>query len=906
MKFIKTHISNTWRRYGPQPHESALKRGIKWLVTGALATLGTIFVIALGYVIVFSFTSTSLEDFQNSNLEQSTIIYDREGNQLYAIHGEENRVLVDLEDMSPYLIDATIATEDDDFYSHIGFDVKSLTRAFVNNLLGKPVSGASTITQQFVKNTFLSPEKSYVRKLKELVLAVKVELLFSKDEILEMYLNEIPYGNNAYGAQLAAQTYFDKDASELTLTESAILAAIPNAPTYYSPYGNHKYSTIDVELTAEELEDREIKDIGDLDFEEYTEGLIGKTYILSEEDSVYIPGRLDTVLERMIKEGYITESDKIASIIEAETLEFKAVDENMIAPHFIIYVKQLLEDKYGTEFVEQGGLKVYTTLDSDMQKAAEDAIAKYKDTNLEKYGASNAALLAIHPVTGQILAMVGSADYNDESISGNVNVVTSLRKPGSSFKPFVYALAFLNGYSPATILYDVETRFGTDTPKNFDGIFSGPISIREALGLSKNIPAIKAFFLAGGEEAVVNFAEQTFGISSLNHENNYSYTITLGSAEVSLLEMVNAYMVFANGGYFRETTPILKIENINGEILEQWEDGQETQVLDEQVAYLITDVLSDDTYNLGSNMRVSGQVVASKSGTSNNDSMMPDNGVIVGYTADLLAGVWVGNSSGSGMYANASCYSTGGPIWKEFMTNALNDTPAKEFTRPTDIKEVAVSTATGKLPSENTPSEAIKTEIFASFAIPTELDDGYVKYTIDTDSGKIATQYTPEDSKKEKVYRIYGYDFAQYPSWVTGIDNWIASKVESSELELPPALTDDVHTAETMGNAPTITITSPASLSSIETGENEIQVEITAPNGVKKVEFYVGDTLQYTETSSPYTGTIRLASTYSTTTVEITAKVYDNYNYTSESTIELKVIKPSTVEEESSSAVPTT
>ncbi|MFA6528280.1 MAG: transglycosylase domain-containing protein, partial [Candidatus Gracilibacteria bacterium] len=828
VKFIHTRLSGVWHRYKPQPHESTIKRYIKWLILGILAAIGTLFVITLGFVIVFSFTSTSLEDFQNSNLEQSTIIYDREGNQLYAIHGEENRVLVDLSEISPYLVDATIATEDDDFYNHFGFDVKSLTRAFVNNLLGKPVSGASTITQQFVKNTFLSPEKSYVRKLKELVLAVKVEILFTKDEILEMYLNEIPYGSNAYGAQLAAQTYFDKDASGLTLTESAILAAIPNAPTYYSPYGDHKYSTIDIEFTAEELDSREIKDIGDLDTDEYTEGLIGKTYILGENDSVYIPGRTDTVLDRMIKEGYITEDDKLASITEAETLEFKPVEDNMVAPHFVLYVKQLLEDKYGKEFIEQGGLKVYTTLDADMQQAAEDAIAKYKDTNLEKYGASNAALFAIQPVTGQILAMVGSADYNDESISGNVNVVTRLRKPGSSFKPFVYALAFLNGYSPATILYDVQTYFGNDAPKNFDGIFSGPISIREALGYSKNIPAIKAFFLAGGEEAVVNFAEQTFGISSLNHDNNYSYTIVLGSAEVSLFEMVNGYMVFANGGYFREATPILKVENMDGDILEQWEEGQGTQVLDEQVAYLITNVLSDDTYNLGSNLRVSGQFAAAKSGTSNNDDMMPDNGVVIGYTVDLLAGVWVGNSSGSGMSANASCYSTGGPIWKEFMTNALKDTPAKDFPRPAGIKEVAVSKATGKLPSEYTPSDAIKTEIFASFAVPTEIDDGYMKYIIDSDSGKIATQYTPEGSKKEVTYRIYGYDFAQYPSWVTGVQNWIASQAEAGNIELPPSLMDDVHTAETIANSPTITITSPSSLSTIETGESEIEVDIYA------------------------------------------------------------------------------
>ncbi|OIP82066.1 hypothetical protein COW94_00565 [Candidatus Peregrinibacteria bacterium CG22_combo_CG10-13_8_21_14_all_44_10] len=896
MKFIKTRISKTWKRLRPLRSEPLWKKALKRMGIGILGAGTTLFLLLLILIV----TLPSVSDLADVNLEESTIIYDREGGQLYAIHGEENRVAVDLAEISSYLADATVATEDDDFYSHIGFDIKSLARAFANNLLGKPVSGASTITQQFIKNTFLTPEKSYIRKIKELVLSVKLEIFFTKDEILEMYLNEIPYGNNAYGAQLAAQTYFDKDATDLTLAESAILAAIPNAPTYYSPYGNHKYSTIDIEFTEDQLASRNINAESDLNYDEYSIGLIGQTYELSTDDIVYIPGRIDTVLERMVKEEMITEADMLSALQEAQTIEFKPKEENIIAPHFVFYVKQLLEDEYGTELVEQGGLKVYTTLDPVMQTAAEEAIAAYKDSNLTNYGATNAALVAIKPDTGQILAMVGSADYSDEEIDGNVNIVTRLRQPGSSFKPFVYALAFLNRYSPATVLYDVQTWFGTDLPSNYDGQFWGPISIRKALAQSRNIPAIKAFFLAGGEEAIVNFVGE-LGIDSLNSDGNYGWPLALGAGETTMLELVNGYLVFAAGGNYLEATPILKIENAEGDILEQWEDGGATQVLDPQVAYLITDVLSDTTYRLGPNITISGKVNAAKTGTSDkkldNGNILPNNCWTIGYTTDLVAGVWAGNADGTTMYGNASGYSTAAPIWKKFMETALADYPSTPFPKPEGIKEVAVSTATGKLPSANTPSEAIRTEIFASFAIPTEIDDAYVKYSVDTESGKIATEFTPPESVEEKVFRIYSSLFPEYTTWATGVATWVANQVVSGAVELPPTETDDIHTAETMANAPSITIVSPSALSTIATGTTDVEVEIDAPNGIDKVEFYVNGSLQFLTKTDPYTGQIRLASTYSTTTIEVTAKVYDEYDYTSESSIELKVVNSEDAEE---------
>ncbi|MFH1298740.1 MAG: penicillin-binding protein [Patescibacteria group bacterium] len=894
MSFIKNKIRYPLERLRPEHHHRGLNRLIRWL---SILTIYCLFGFAgfLFFIIfIFNLTLPSVHELANVNLQESTIIYDREGNQLYAIHGDENRVAIELETMSPYLIDATIATEDDDFYKHWGFDVKSLSRAFINNVLGKQVSGASTITQQFIKNTFLTPEKSYVRKIKELILAVKLEIFFSKNEILEMYLNEIPYGNNAYGSQLAAYTYFDKEASELTLAESAILAAIPNAPTYYSPYGNHKYSTIDVEFTEEDLQKRKIKAEDDLDFSEYSIGLIGQTYELSEDDVVYIPGRIDTVLERMVKEDFITEGDMIDAIQEAQKIEFKEYAESIIAPHFVLYVKQLLEEKYGAEVVEQGGLKVYTTLDPEMQTYAEEAIEAYKDSNFTNYGATNAALLAIKPDTGQILSMVGSADYFDEEIDGNVNIVTRLRQPGSAFKPFVYALAFLNRYSPATVLYDVKTKFGPDEPNNYDGNFFGPISMREALAQSRNIPAAKTFYLAGGEDAIVDFVSD-FGIKSLSPEGDYGWPLALGAGEMTMLELVNAYTVFATNGYFLEASPILKIENAEGDTLEEWEEPEPTSVLDEQVSYLITDILADTEYRLGSNLTVSGKINAAKTGTSNkkldDGEILPNNSWTIGYTTDLVAGVWVGNADGSTMYWNASGYATAAPIWKKFMGSALVDYESTPFPRPADIKDIAISMATGKLPSGETPSEFIKTEKFASFAVPTEIDDGFITLEVDIESNLIANEYTPAESVREITYRIYKSLFPEYLDWASGVETWLANQVEAGEIEIPPTEEDNIHTAETAAGAPTITITSPSAFSAIKTGTTEVEVEVSAPGGIKKVEFYVGDALQFTSSEAPYTGSIRLASTYSKTTIKITAKVYDKYNYTDESTIEVGLTK---------------
>ncbi|MDP2625131.1 MAG: transglycosylase domain-containing protein, partial [Candidatus Peregrinibacteria bacterium] len=456
------------------------RRWLQWTVIFIGGGLATMFIMLFLIVTIFSIGLPDVSKGSDFLQAQSTLIMDREGNTLYSIHGDENREIIQLDGISQYLINATVAVEDDQFYEHHGFDLPCLGKAMAYEIFGVGSRrGCSTITQQLVKNIFLSPEQTYKRKVQELILSVKVENEYTKEEILQMYLNEIPYGNNAYGAELAAQRYFGINADELNLTQSAILASLPKAPTYY---WNNQHSYLTIEFTEEQLSDRDIETIDDLEDEEYILGLIGVNIELANGVTIYLPGRVDVVLSSMQEQGMISEEQELYALEDSWVIEFQDYRDSIKYPHFVLYVKELLEEKYGNELVAQGGLKVYTTIDPNFQEIAEQSIEEYRQKNLDYYDATNAALVSINPQTGQILAMVGSADYFDEEIDGNVNITTRYRQPGSSFKPFIYALAFLNGYGPATILYDVKTQFDTGwTPGNYDGQFLGPMPIREAL-----------------------------------------------------------------------------------------------------------------------------------------------------------------------------------------------------------------------------------------------------------------------------------------------------------------------------------------------------------------------------------------------------------------------------------------
>lgn len=888
---MRDRLEQFWREIKPHPMLPQWRRWLQWGLIGTGGGTAAGIVLFLLMFILFSFGLPDIKKGEDLLQAQSTLILDREGNILYAVHGEENRKIVGLKDISPSLIDATIAVEDRKFFRHHGFDVPCYAKAIAHEIFGIGIRrGCSTITQQLVKNLFLTPKQTYKRKFQELILALKVERRFSKEEILELYLNEIPYGNNAYGAELAAQTYFDKPAKDLTLTESAIMAALPKAPTRYSPYGNNRNSHLLVEFTPEQLQKRDLETADDLDVEEYVRGLLGGTIDLGLEKSLYISGRVDIVLNAMLETGMITSKQKEEAVAASHLIEFKAYRENIKYPHFVLYVKELIEEKYGKDLLEQGGLRIYTTIDPKMQAIAEESVTKYAERNATSFKASNASLVAIHPQTGQMLAMIGSADYFNDEIDGKVNVALRPRQPGSSFKPFIYALAFLKGYAPSTVVYDVQTQFGPGQyPQNYDGNFVGPITIRKALAQSRNIPAIKGYFLAGKEEEIIPFVKN-FGIG-LDASVGYGWPLALGSGEVRLIDMVGGYGVFANGGIRKEVSPILKIENRAGEVLEKWEDKQGTQALDPQVAYLITHILSDSSINLGPRLNIPGQIVAAKTGTSNkknaNNKNVPSNNWALGYSTKLVAGVWVGNADGSELAYNADGYTTAAPIWNEFMTRSLSDMTAEPFPRPEGIIEMAVSKTSGLLPSEKTPDDQIGTDLFASFNIPTELDNRYVMLNIDKFTGLIANEYSPAWSVEEKAFTLHQSILPQYTVWQEAIDKW----AESTEgIEKAPTEIDAIHTAQTLANSPSISITAPSNFSQVTTGRYNVSVEVSAPNGLDRVEFYLNDQLQFTETEMPYAGQVRIpVNSRAGKTYKITAYVYDDIGYRSSSTIEVKV-----------------
>jgi 1A family penicillin-binding protein len=602
-------------------------------------SLAALVLFAIGVFAYYAKDLPSPAKLNDRQVVESTKIYDRTGeHMLYEIHGEEKRTTISIDQMSQIVRAATISAEDQDFYNHHGIQFKAVIRAAIYDIIGQQRSqGGSTITQQLIKNTVLTNEKTFTRKVKEVILAVELEQKFSKDEIMEMYLNQIPYGSNAYGVQAASQTFFGKDAKDLSLAESALLASLPKAPTYYSPYGSHQ----------DELKYRQ----------EY-------------------------ILDQMEKLGYVT-ADQVKEAKASDVIaEIRPFQENISAPHFVMYVKEQLVNEYGEKQMEEGGMKVYTTLDWDKQQAAEEAVRKGVETNIAKYKATNAALVAIDPKTGQILAMVGSRDYFDKSIDGNVNVAIRLRQPGSSFKPYVYATAFKKGYTPDTVLFDTETNFGTKdqpyTPEDYDGKFRGPVKMKEALAQSLNIPAVKTLYLAGVQNSI-NTA-QSMGITTLQDPKRLGLSLVLGGGEVTLLDHTSAFGTFATGGVRHDKTAVLKILDGQNNVLDEYKNSAGEKVLDSDVCAQIDAILSDNKLRapiFGTNtpLRFDDRQVAAKTGTTNEWR----DAWTMGFTPSLVVGVWAGNNNNSPMAQGADGVYSAAPIWRDFMDRALANTAIEKF-----------------------------------------------------------------------------------------------------------------------------------------------------------------------------------------------------------------------------------
>jgi membrane peptidoglycan carboxypeptidase len=744
-------------------------------------------VLALGLVgmLILKLALPSLSTIGSLFAAQSTIIRDQNGLELYRIHGDEDRTDVPLTNIPLSLQQATIAIEDERFYERGCFDTRAFLRAILQNVVGGWKSqGGSTITQQFAKQAFVGTQKTILRKIRQVLLSCKLERRYSKDEILELYLNRIPYGHGVSGVEQASLLYFAKSASGLTLAESAILAALPQRPSYFSPYGSHRRTTLSKEILSH-ITDGKITEMNDIPSSAITLGLLGDTFGTGST-TLYVGGRTDQVLRNMRELGFITEEEEQRALEELQGLTFSRMREDIRAPHFVLWIEQQLRESFGEELITQGGLNIRTTLDWELQQRAESAIRAYAEFNRDVYAAHNISLVALEKSTGNVLAYVGNTDYSDDEHSGKVDMVRAPRQPGSSFKPFVYATAFEKGYSPASIIEDVDTPLGDDRPQNYDGTTWGPITMRRALGASRNIPAAKMYFLAGGEGAILNLAED-LGIPSLRERQHalteergsayeYGWPLALGAGEVPLLEMTTGYLSLARGGNVIAPRSILKIEDRNGNLLFEAEPMQEGEdVLDPRIAYQITSILSDVSVRPNafwqSQLSVPGIETAAKTGTSAKClkrgsppegkehalgaciERRSDNTWTIGYTPSIVVGVWAGNADGSSLSLQADGLTTASRIWHDFMTAASRLRPGKPlFEEPSGIVRVQVSLLSGTPPSPCTPERLRGTDIFLEERIPKSFDDRCTLLEVDRVTGLLASPSCPVSARETRAF----------------------------------------------------------------------------------------------------------------------------------------------------------
>lgn len=794
---------------------------------GAAIVGGTGLTLIIGLFLYIAKDLPSPGNVRDRFVAESTKIYDRSGTHLlYEVHGEEKRTVIPFSDMPDVVKYATISLEDQDFYHHFGIKFSSILRAVLKDIITlDKAQGGSTITQQLVKNTLLSNEKSVVRKVKEVILALELETKYSKDEILEMYLNEIPYGSNAYGIEAAARTFFGKPARELSLDEASLLAALPQATTYYSPYGSH------------------------------TDALSGR--------QIY-------ALRQMANLGYITD-EQAEEAVNVDTLAKIVPQKDIIAaPHFVMYIKDYLQEKYGDRAVEEGGYRVTTTLDWDKQLAAEEAVRLGAEKNA-RYKAKNAALVAMDPKTGQILSMVGSKDYFDTSVDGQVNVTIRERQPGSSFKPYVYLTAFMKGYIPETIMYDVETDFETADgksykPQNYNGKFNGPLSMAEALAQSLNIPAVKTLYLAGVNESIET--AKRLGIQGLDNPDRLGLSLVLGGGEVRLLDHVHAYATLATGGVKQPMAAILRIEDAKGNTLEEFQAGPGERVVEEKYVTMLEHIMSTNAFRapvFGENspLRFDNRDVAAKTGTTNEFR----DGWTIGFTPSLAVGVWAGNNDNSPMVDGADGVNVAAPIWRAFLDKALVNYATERF--PKYEKEDIDKPMLGGELEDKKDLKVCK--------IPGE-DDKYC----------LANKYCPDDESKKRDF-VEPHDIlhyvdrddprgdqpekpehdGQYKNWEKAVKEWY-KKQKDIIAEEPPE--KECSEDDFKKYRPSVNLSIPSSTNS---STLTISAEVNAPYGVARVSFSVGGEKIGERTEKPYAISYSIPASQNNSTISIGVSLED-------------------------------
>ncbi len=789
-----------WPRLSRWQKYSRAKLASRIAFFGFIGVVGLTFILA----ILFAYYAKDLPHPDKIVRQEgfSTKIYDRNEELLYDVYGQQRRTPVQLEEAPLYLRQATIAIEDKNFYKHGGFDPTGIFRAAYNILVHHRLQGGSTLTQQLVKNVLLTSQRTLPRKIKEFILAVQIESRYSKDEILQMYLNEAPYGGTAWGVQAASEIYFGKKVSELNLVESAILAGLPQQPSVYSPF--------------------------------------------SENPKAYI-GRTTTVLRRMREDGYISREEEEETVAQLEKVEFAAEGTSFRAPHFVMYVKRQLEERYGQAMVEQGGLRVYTTLDWDLQEQAQKAVSE-EIAKVESIHITNGAAIVLDPSTGEILAMVGSKNYSDPDYDGKVNVTLSLRQPGSAIKPVTYVSAFKKGYTPSTLLMDTPTTFPVTgqpdyKPVNYDGNFNGPLQVRFALGNSINVAAVKMLAMVGIKDMLTTAYDMGLTTLEPSSENlrRFGLSLTLGGGEIRLIEMAGAYSAFANSGLKVEPISILKVTDKEGKALEEYKPVAGRRVLTAGQAFLISHILSDNnaraiTFGPGSAINITGRSVAVKTGTTNDKR---DNWTI-GWTPQIIAGVWVGNNDNSQMEHVASGVSGAAPIWRRIILAALADKPVRGFVQPSEIVTAEVDSVSGYRAHDGYPS---RMEYFIKGTEPTGEDPVHTKLKLCKGQDKLAsvTQIARGDYE-EKEYFVFKEDDPVSPDgnnrWQEGINLWLAGIGDPKYH--PP--TEYCGTSDEV----VVRIKEPDDHQELSTNDVRVKGEAISDSGIKKIEIFVDGTLKET------------------------------------------------------------